>query len=70
MSVGARPVQVFRLVLGNAAALLVFGPLVGLTLAPAIGKVISSIVYETQPRDPFVMVSARIAIALIGLFAL
>jgi ABC-type lipoprotein release transport system permease subunit len=31
--------------------------------------VISSIVYETQPRDPFVMVSVLVAIALLGLFA-
>jgi ABC-type lipoprotein release transport system permease subunit len=38
-------------------------------MALAVGKVISSIVYETQPRDPFVMVTAWIAIALLGLFA-
>jgi ABC-type lipoprotein release transport system permease subunit len=31
--------------------------------------VISSIVYETQPRDPLVLVSAWIAIAMLGLFA-
>jgi macrolide transport system ATP-binding/permease protein len=69
MAVGARPVQVLRLVLGRAAALLVLGSLVGLTLALAVGKVISSIVYQTQPRDPFVMITAWIAIALLGLFA-
>jgi macrolide transport system ATP-binding/permease protein len=69
MAVGARPVQVLRLVLGKTAALLVFGSLVGLAMALAVGKVISSIVYETQPRDPFVMVTAWIAIALLGLFA-
>jgi predicted permease len=69
MAVGARPVQVLRLVLGKTVALLVFGSLVGLTLALAVGQVISSIVYETQPRDPFVMVSVWVAIALLGLFA-
>src|SRR5882762_632037 len=69
MAVGARPVQVLRLVLGKTAALLVFGSLVGLTLALAVGQVISSIVYETQPRDPVVMVSVWVAIALLGLFA-
>jgi predicted permease len=69
MAVGARPVQVLRLVLGRTAALLVFGSLVGLTLALAVGKVISSIVYETQPRDPFVMVTTWIATAFLGLFA-
>jgi ABC-type antimicrobial peptide transport system permease subunit len=69
MAVGASPVQVLRLVLGKTAALLVFGSLVGLTLALGVGQVISSIVYETQPRDPLVMVSVWIAIALLGLFA-
>jgi predicted permease len=69
MAVGASPVQVLRLVLGKTAALLVFGSLVGLTLALGVGQVISSIVYETQPRDPLVMVGVWIAIALLALFA-
>ena len=69
MAVGARHVQVLRLVLGKTAALLVFGSLVGLTLALAVGQLISSIVYETQPRDPLVMVSVWVAMALLGLFA-
>jgi predicted permease len=69
MAVGARPVQVVRLVLGKTAALLVIGSFVGLTLALAVGQVISSIVYETQPRDPLVMVCVWVAIALLGLFA-
>ncbi len=69
MAVGARPVQVLRLVLGRTAALLAFGSLVGLTLALAVGQVISSIVYETRPHDPLVMVSVWVAIGLLGLFA-
>jgi putative ABC transport system permease protein len=69
MAIGARPVQVLRLVLGKTAALLVFGSLVGLILALAVGQVISSVVYETQPRDPLVMLFVWIAIALLGLFA-
>jgi predicted permease len=69
MAVGARPVQVLQLVLGKTAALLVFGSLVGLALALAVGRVISSIVYETQPRDPLVLVCVWFAIALLGLLA-
>ena len=69
MAIGARPVQVLRLVLGKTAALLVLGSLFGLTLALAVGQVISNIVYETQPRDPLVMVCVWVAIALLGLFA-
>ena len=69
IAVGARPIQVLRLVLGKTAALLVFGSLVGLTLALAVGQVISSIVYQAQPRDPLLMVSVWVSIALLGLFA-
>jgi ABC-type antimicrobial peptide transport system permease subunit len=69
MAIGAGPAEVLRLVLGKTAALLAFGSLVGLTLALASGQVISSIVYETQPHDPLVMVSVWIGIALLGLFA-
>ncbi|MGB2623586.1 MAG: FtsX-like permease family protein, partial [Candidatus Acidiferrum sp.] len=69
MAVGARPIQVLRLVLGKTAALLVLGSLVGLMLALAAGQAIASVVYETQPRDPLVLFSVWIAIALIGLFA-
>src|SRR5437667_4280913 len=69
MAIGARPGEVLRLVLGKTAALLVLGSLVGLTLALAVGQAISSVVYEMQPRDPLVILSAWIAIALLGLFA-
>jgi predicted permease len=69
MAVGARPSHVLRLVLGKTAALLAIGSLAGLGLALAVGQVVSSFVYESQPRDPFVMVSAWAAIAVLGLFA-
>ena len=69
MAIGASPGEVLRLVLGKTTALLVLGSLLGLALAVAVGKVISSVVYETQPRDPLVIVSAWVAIALLGLFA-
>ena len=69
MAIGARPIQILRVILGKTAALLFFGSLVGFALALAVGRVIASIVYETQPRDPLVMVSVWLAIALLGLFA-
>ncbi len=69
MALGARPIQVLRLVLSKTAAVLIIGSVVGLTLALAVGRVISSIVYETQPHDPLVMISVWGAMALLGLFA-
>jgi ABC-type antimicrobial peptide transport system permease subunit len=69
MALGARPVQVLRLVLGKTATLFVFGSLVGVVLTLAVGQMLASVVYQAQPRDPLVMASVVIAIALLGLFA-
>ena len=69
MAIGAQPLGVLRLVLGKTAALLVLGSLIGLALAFAVGRVITSIVYESQPHDPLVMLSVWLSIALLGLLA-
>lgn len=69
MAIGARPIEILRVILGKTAALLFFGSLIGFALALAAGRVISSIVYEAEPRDPLVMASVWLAIALLGLFA-
>ena len=69
MAIGARPLQVLRLVLARTAGLLVFGSLLGLALALASAQLMASIVYETQPRDPLVIASVCVAIALLGLFS-
>ena len=69
MAIGARPIQILRILLGRTAVLLLCGSVVGFGLALAVGRVISSIVYETQPHDPLVMLSVWLAIALLGLFA-
>jgi predicted permease len=69
MALGARPVQVVRLVLGKTTLLLVLGSVVGLALALATGQVIASVVYGAQPRDPLVMLAVGASIALIALSA-
>ena len=67
--IGARPLQVLRLVLGRTAVLIACGSVLGLLLALATAQLMASIVYETQPRDPLVIASACVAIALLGLFS-
>jgi predicted permease len=69
MALGARPVQVLRLVLRKTAILLAFGSVIGLILALAIGRVIASIVYQAQPHDPVVILTVGATIALLGLFS-
>jgi predicted permease len=69
MAIGARPIQVLRLVLRRTATLLLVGSFVGLVLALAVGQVITSVVYAAQPHAPLMMLSVWLAIALVGLFA-
>jgi len=69
MAIGARPMQILRVILGKTAALLLFGSLAGFALALGAGQVIASIVYEARPHDPLVMLSVWLAIALLGLLA-
>lgn len=69
MAIGARPIQILRVILTRTAVLLFCGSVVGFGLALVVGRVITSIAYETQPHDPLVMLSVWLAIALLGLFA-
>jgi predicted permease len=69
MAIGARPAQVLRLVIGRTATLLLVGSALGLVLALAAGKVITSIVYTTRPRDPLVIVGVWLVVASLALFA-
>jgi predicted permease len=69
MALGARRAQVLHLVLSRAAALLALGSVLGLIVALAMGKVLASVVYEAQPRDPLVMLGALLTIAFIGVSA-
>ncbi|HEX8763889.1 MAG TPA: FtsX-like permease family protein, partial [Candidatus Acidoferrum sp.] len=69
MAIGARPVEILRIILGKTATLLIFGSVVGFALAFAVGRVMTSIVYEARPDDPLVMLSVWLAIGLLGLFA-
>jgi len=69
VALGARPAELVRLLVGKTTILIALGSIVGLGLALALGQLMSSIVYETQPRDPMVMLSAWAGIGLLGLLA-
>jgi predicted permease len=69
MAVGARPVQVVKLVLGRILMLLLIGGVIGLGLALAAGQVLASIVYQASPRDPLVLAAVITILALIGLLS-
>jgi hypothetical protein len=71
VALGAAPGEVVRLVLGQGAAIVIGGALVGALGAFAGAGVLASIIYGVRPRDP-VMVGAALggvgAVALIAFF--
>lgn len=69
IALGARRREVLEAALGRAFRLLGFGSLAGLLLGIAASKVLSAIVYQATPRDPFVLAGVVVAMSLLGLIA-
>lgn len=69
IALGARRKEVLRAALGRVFRLLTFGSVAGLLLGMALTKVLSSIVYQATPRDPFVLVGVVLTMLLIGILA-
>jgi predicted permease len=69
IALGAQREEVLRAALGRAWRLLAFGSAVGLLLAMAASRLLSSIVYQATPRDPLVLAGVVMAMLLLGLLA-
>jgi macrolide transport system ATP-binding/permease protein len=69
MALGARPLDVSRLIVGEGLVLAVLG--VGLGLAGALGAsgLLSSLLYKISPTDPFSMASIGLLVTAIALLA-
>lgn len=69
VALGASPVEVVRLVLGQGVAVVLAGTAVGAAAAFAGAGVLGSIVYGVRERDPVMFVVALIGIAAVALLA-
>jgi len=69
MALGAQRAAVQRMILREGAELLAGGLALGLLLALATGKIISSMLYEVSAVDPLAFAGAAILLALAGLLA-
>lgn len=69
MALGAQRAAVQRMILREGAAMLAAGLLLGLLLALATGKLVSSMLYEVSSLDPIAFTVAPIALATAGLIA-
>jgi predicted permease len=69
MALGAQPVRVFRMVLGEGLILTVAGVVVGLAGAVFGTRLISSALYEVPALDPLTFFSVAVLLIAVGLFA-
>jgi ABC-type antimicrobial peptide transport system permease subunit len=69
VAIGARPMETLRAALGRPVRLLALGSAAGLLLGFLASRILSFIVYEATPRDPFVLAGVVLAMALLGLIA-
>ena len=69
MAVGASRVDILRLVLGNALRLIVPGVLLGLVLALALSRVLSSLLFNVAPHDPVTFAAVTGLLILVALLA-
>ncbi len=69
MALGAQRREVLQAALGRAFKLLALGSAAGLVLGILASRVLASIVYQANPRDPLVLAGVVLAMALLGLLA-
>jgi predicted permease len=69
IALGAQRREVLQTALGRALALLTSGSVAGLLLGLAATRVLSFIVYQATPRDPFVLSGVILSMLLLGLVA-
>lgn len=69
VALGAQRKEVLKAALGRAFRLLAFGSATGLLLGILASRVLAFIVFEATPRDPLVLLSVVVAMAMLGLVA-
>ena len=69
VALGAQRKEVLQAALGRAFRLLAFGSAAGLVLGILASRLLALVVYEATPRDPLVLASVILTMAVVGLVA-
>ena len=69
MALGAAPVGVIVLVLRRVGALVLAGVVVGTAISWMLARLVATLVFGLQPRDPATLVAAAVVLAAIGALA-
>lgn len=67
MAIGARPMQVLQTILGRLAIVVAGGCAAGLALGLASGQILSAVVYQASPRDPWTLAMVCAVMAAVAL---
>jgi predicted permease len=69
MALGAAPAGVVRLVLGRVAWLVGLGVAIGACVSLWATRLVASLLYGLEPRDPVTLIGAVVTLAAVGAFA-
>jgi ABC-type antimicrobial peptide transport system permease subunit len=69
LAIGARPADIAGLVFRDCAALVTAGTVAGLGAAVALSGLLTSLLYETSPRDPVAFLGVTLFVGLLALAA-
>jgi predicted permease len=69
MALGAAPGRVRRMVLGQVGWMTLVGGAIGLAGAIGIGRAAQALLFEIKGHDPFVLIGASVALALVAIGA-
>ena len=69
MALGARPLHVLRLVIGQSLSMLLIGTVIGLAGAFALTRLMRTLLFEITATDPLTYVSVIGLLAVVGLLA-
>jgi putative ABC transport system permease protein len=69
LALGARPGDVFRLIIGRGMALASIGSGLGLAGAWAIGRFLGSMLYQIKPSDPITLACAPLLLLVVAFLA-
>ena len=69
VAVGAGPGEIVRLILGRGLGLALVGVGIGLVIAFGASRVMGSLLYEIQPRDPATFIGVPVILTVVALVA-
>ena len=69
MALGAKPIDVLRLVIRQGMGLTIIGLIVGVAAGSVVTRVLSDMLYGVSTHDPFVFVGAPLLLLVVAFLA-